>query len=585
MKRAILRLAWFVLSGLLVFVLEVRTAHASWPKAWPQASGPHHRANPYAADTDVSAQRAELPIAPTAAVAASVKVASAVAAQGVGGLAAAAARPNVAHALVPGQPLAAPATPVVAPAVLTLDKCLAQAEATFVPLLIAALARETAAAESTQADGQFDAVWKTRAVAQPIGYYEGARLDTYVEKPLAYAGANAFAGWRVGAGDYAVYDGKLQTLQWGEARAGLVLSLLRNRATDRRRTTVARAELQQKIAEFDVQQERIAVRRAVTHRYWAWVAAGQRLRVAEDLLAIARARDAGLAARVQSGDLPDMDRTDNARAIAQRTAAVAAAERHLQQAALELSLYLDAPNGEPQPPTRAALPTVLGTDALVDARSASREGRTVAVPDLPDERPSNATARPAPDVDQALRRRPDYQRLTIAVKQQQLETRLARNQLLPQLDVGVGVSRDFGTDNPMRPDLAPTAFEATVSLDVPLQQRALQGRLRAARISQKRAELAARYAQQRIAVEVADAHNAVAQAHARGVALQAEVELAQRVENGEREKYERGDSTLLAVNLREQQTQEARLRAIDAALDLLRAEADLRAAMAEPLAN
>ena len=67
--------------------------------------------------------------------------------------------------------------------------------------------------------------------------------------------------------------------------------------------------------------------------------------------------------------------------------------------------------------------------------------------------------------------------------------------------------------------------------------------------------------------------------------MQAEVELAQRVENGEREKYERGDSTLLAVNLREQQTQEARLRAIDAALDLLRAEADLRAAMAEPLAN
>jgi len=56
------------------------------------------------------------------------------------------------------------------------------------------------------------------------------------------------------------------------------------------------------------------------------------------------------------------------------------------------------------------------------------------------------------------------------------------------------------------------------------------------------------------------------------------VRLAEELEEAERTRYAQGDSQLLIVNLREQQTAEAELRAIDARLDHQRAIADLRAA-------
>jgi outer membrane protein TolC len=54
--------------------------------------------------------------------------------------------------------------------------------------------------------------------------------------------------------------------------------------------------------------------------------------------------------------------------------------------------------------------------------------------------------------------------------------------------------------------------------------------------------------------------------------------LALELERAERARFDAGDSQLLIVNLREQQTAEAELREVDAMLDYHRASADLKAA-------
>lgn len=64
-------------------------------------------------------------------------------------------------------------------------------------------------------------------------------------------------------------------------------------------------------------------------------------------------------------------------------------------------------------------------------------------------------------------------------------------------------------------------------------------------------------------------------------ATRRELTLARALEDGERLRFEQGDSQLLVVNLREQQTAEARLREVDVLLDYQRALAGLKAARGE----
>jgi outer membrane protein TolC len=61
------------------------------------------------------------------------------------------------------------------------------------------------------------------------------------------------------------------------------------------------------------------------------------------------------------------------------------------------------------------------------------------------------------------------------------------------------------------------------------------------------------------------------------------VELSEQLEAGERERFEKGASDLLALQIREQAAFDARLMEVDAKADFLRAVADYEASTAEIL--
>ncbi|MBK7861195.1 MAG: hypothetical protein IPJ65_21810 [Archangiaceae bacterium] len=87
---------------------------------------------------------------------------------------------------------------------------------------------------------------------------------------------------------------------------------------------------------------------------------------------------------------------------------------------------------------------------------------------------------------------------------------------------------------------------------------------------------------ERVRVEVADGLSASRAAAERAALMTRELELARALEDGERRRFELGDSNLFLVNLRETQTFEAALREVDARADWHRASADLTAALAGP---
>lgn len=468
--------------------------------------------------------------------------------------------PTEAQAQIESQAPPSTSTPTSTPT-LTLDRVLASADAHHPTIAVALMEQAAARGELLASEGGFDPLLKAQAVGDS-SYYLNGTADVGVEVPTPLWGTTFTGGWRLGAGDFPVYDGKLETDDWGEVRIGLLLPLLRDGGIDRRRAGIEKATLEQQVQEQALRLARLEVRRQAALAWWEWVAARGRLDVATDLLGLAEARDAQLRSRVRDGDVAAIEQQDNARLIAQRRARKASARRGLERAALELSLYLRDDDGAP---------VVVDGDraAAVNADPADVEG--------PDELVAEARAR-----------RPELLRWRLLQGQVAVDQRVAENQLLPNLGLRAGVSQDLGpTAPPLNPSPTvwngdktrdPLDVEVGVVFELPVFLRAGRGRLEVVDAQQRRLDQLARLAGDRVALEVHDALSALRAADARITAADDEVTAARAVEDGERIRFDAGDSTLLVVNLREGATAEARLATVDALLDRRRAETALLAA-------
>lgn len=443
------------------------------------------------------------------------------------------------------------------PVPLALEEVLGAVERHYPVIEAARRDAEAADAELLAAQGGFDPRARARAVSTPLGGYPYTRLEGVVEQPTPLWGANLFAGWRYGGGDIPTYAEQYETNALGEVRAGVSVPLWRDGPIDRRRANLARAELGTGAAGHAVTQTWLESARAATWRYWDWVASGRRHAIAVDLLRMAQLRDDQLEERVSSGDLAGYEQVDNQRALVQREGQVVAAERLLQQNAIELSLFLRDAEGRPVPPEPAWLPP--GFPEPVHAEQVVGQV----------------------EVERVLERRPDVLRLEASRRQQQVEHRLARNQRAPGVEVSVAASKDLGAGSAKRdkPEL-----ELGLSVDIPTLNRGATGRERQAAAVLARLEAQLRLQKDRVGAEVRDALSALDAARARVEVARRELRLARELEQAERARFELGESTLLFVNLREQTAAEAAVREVDALTDYHKAVASLRAAVVIPVA-
>jgi len=412
--------------------------------------------------------------------------------------------------------------------------------------LIAAERENVRAAEADvlSARGEFDTVLSVQGRVAPAGYYDPRRADVVVEQPTPFAGASLYAGYRVGRGNIAPYYGEQRTLSGGEVRGGVRVPLLQDRSIDARRAGVRQTELAERASEAGLQKLRLDLERDAVAAYYAWVAAGLKLRVATSLLALAEKRDAQIAEKVALGALPSIEGLDNKRTILERTRQKVAARRAFEKASIDLSLFLRTDDGAPRTLAEAELPNE--------------------VPELP----SAAVGREE-SARRALALRPDLSQLALQLKLVDVERTLGENRLLPRLDVFGEVSKDLGRGaDDYAYTLRPTVFEAGLALSVPLWLRKARGKLRAVSAKLASAEQKLVFAQQKARAEVDDAHSQRRAAEERTDIAQRAVDTAEQVASGERERFELGASTVLFVNLREQAAADAQMAAIDAQAEL-----------------
>lgn len=439
---------------------------------------------------------------------------------------------------------------------LTLDAVLASVERHYPPLLAALQDRVIASSDVLIAEGRFDLSMKAGWEGDYLGYYENQIFKSQVEQPVQFQGMSFFSGYNIGSGSFASYDGKNQTDSGGEYRAGMRAPLLRDRAIDSRRADLKKAVIGRRIADLGVDQQRLAILQLATRRYYDWVAAGRRFEVARDVLRAAETRDQQLRATAEAGQIPQVDVTDNMRAIYTRRGQVVEAQRGLQLAAIELSLFHRDARGDPQLPSESMLP-----------------------PDFPVMR-EITEERMKEDIDLAQRRRPEIQRFSAQRSQVEVDRRLAENQLQPNVDFTLSYTKALG-DRVVR--RGPDDLVASVIFDLPLQRRAAKGRNASALARIEQFDQRERFARDQVVAEVRDAYSALVAASQRAKLLRQEVEVAMELERAERQKFQLGDGTLFLVNLREQATFDTAIREVSAINDYFRALALYEFAIAEAI--
>lgn len=427
------------------------------------------------------------------------------------------------------------------------------------PLLLAINEERTLAQGNAQAAfGAFDTNFRIRGITQD-GSFPNNRVDAFFEQNLTSSGLSFFGGYRLGTGDFPVYYGDRSTADGGEFRGGVLLPLLRDSSIDRRRFALRQAQISVNLADPIIRRVQIELQRAAARSYWAWVAAGDQLRVANALLKLATQRQTGFENQFKAGAIDEFRVIDNKRLIAEREGALIAAERRVQQTALELSFFYRDDQGNPLIPTDARLPNQFLSEQ----------------PEKPD------LTRTNDQVEQAYRNRPELVRFTLQKEAAALELELANNQYLPNLSTGVAGAVDMGKGKKGEGIFQADRqnLEAFLQFDMPLQRNEAQGRQTQARAKLMQLQFQEQAAKDQIAIEVRDALSNLDRTWHRLQKAKEEKNIAVRVTELELIRFEKGSSNLLEVNLREIAAATAELKVIDALGEFYRAMADFRAAL------
>jgi outer membrane protein TolC len=439
---------------------------------------------------------------------------------------------------------------------LQLADILREVRDQYPPLLAALIEQDIATGRVRQSLGAFDTNLNAGATTYPSGYYEGRSGFATLDRPFQNWGGNAYAGYRLSSGYLPDYN-KDRTGSDGEVMLGFKVPLLREGTIDRRRATLWKSEIDRELADPFILRQHLDFIRASTIAYFNWLGAGQRLKLAEELLRVARERDDAIATQVQNGAAAPIVQVDNQRLVVSREIAAIQALRRFEAAAIELSLFHRDRNATPLLANRSQLPENFPTHP--EPKSSTLE----------------------PDILLATANRPEMKRLELSLRKTVIDLRLAGNDTLPNLDLSAKIGHALSDQLPKNLDR--TEAETRLEFRLPLERRDAKGRQDVAKAEIARIELDTTFAKNRIAADVRDSHSALVAAHQALLKTRLNVDLARRLEEAENEKFRQGAADLLALQIREQATFDAQVLEVDALTEYFRAQANYRAAIAADL--
>lgn len=406
---------------------------------------------------------------------------------------------------------------------------------------------EAAKEEVYKSLGVFDAKLKSKLDMRTRGFYDGKSVDTVIEKPLPYFGSRVYGGYKVSDGDYPEYEEKADTLDNGETRFGVGLSLLRNRDIDQGRMELMMSRLRQLNSELSLNLTKLQVQNKARKIYWKWVAKGNIYFVYKELLQIALNRQKALRERVKRGDLARIYETENDLYLVNRRSKLVEAEIELIDSALELSLYYRDQNGDPVVPEYSQIPKKFP------------RGRPITRGQL------NELKEVIPSID------PRIARIENKKEIYNLEEKIGENDLLPMVDINFEVSRDRGIGSET---LRGTENRGMINIEIPIERKKAKGQIRKARFMKNALEYRKKLYIDQLIRDLVSVFNQVNLSIENVVNTEKEINLSKALVRAEREKFTNGASDFFVLNLREQALANAKISNIKALFEYKKARAD-----------
>ncbi len=460
--------------------------------------------------------------------------------------------------VLPVAPASAQEKPLTPEKPLTLGEVLRNVDEMHPKLRGAAAERQSATAKRIAKQGAFDLNLVAGTDSQRYNststrgkVANASTTDAGAELTLRN-GVKVYAGARLNSGAVKAPDS--QTGTGGEYVAYVAVPLLRGLGINPKSAGERQAILGEPLAGERFRRTRLDTLAQAGFSYWDFVAAGQRLSIARELLRVAGIRASATQKRAELGDLPRVDALEARQEVERRRGGLSKAERDIQKAAFKLAQYRFALDGSALPvlgeaavPREAALPKP--TPVARRDQEAARQSAIVARPELP-----------ANELEQRIAR---------------VDRDLALNDRKPSVDFVFSPGADTGNR------AIGSTLKAGLAFTFPLERRDALGRLSEANLKLAKLDQDALFLQTQIRFEVDDAVSAVNLGVERYEAAVSELDLARQVESRERDRLRLGDGTLFLLNQRERATAEAAGRVIDTRAEYFQAVLSLQVASAQ----
>ncbi len=364
--------------------------------------------------------------------------------------------------------------------------------------------------------------------------------DTLIEArhPWGFRGS---AGFR-----QAIGDAKIPDLSFGGGNRQVILGgffpLLKGLMTNPENAEFQRSELADPRADVRIAQTRQDLFLAAASQFWDWVAAAKLADVQRRALSVAEDRYKQVEGRAKAGAVAPLDVVEAGQEVQRRREVAITAQRLVEQEQFKLSMFL-WDGGAPTTPTLDRVPEF-------PAQVLSPMDETVKMHKL-----------------QAKQERPEIKEIDIEAKVNNIDLALAKNNLLPSLDIEAAPAR------------APEKFvlglgyRFGVELKIPLLQRRSRGEVLEAQAQADKLVMVQQFREQQVVVDIDNALSAIDRAKERVEAATQSLRLAKTLEDGERFRFGLGATSVLFVNLRERNT-------VDSENQVIRAKSDYQKALA-----
>lgn len=432
---------------------------------------------------------------------------------------------------------------------LTLEDVLTSSIKYFPEIEKAKAKRQASEASVQEALGAFDASLSNETQGRVAGFYDGRYNSTRIIKPLQAYNARVSAGYRVSDGSFPTYDDYYYTNSGGEFNLEIFLSLVRDRDIDDERLLLWNSKLNAAKAGQEQLLAKISTQHAAMRAYFEWVAAGEILHIQEDLLSIAEQRQKGLKIKANHGDVAAITETENLQYIYRRQGLLNDATRLYANAAANLALYLRNEQGEMVSPDKSQL-----------SRFTQSDTGSIELHNTPEK---------------VFASRPEFSIIEADIEREKNNLKSGENKLLPRVDLIAKTAQDIGAGSTTRRD---TEQIIGVNVSIPLQYNAAQGSISKAGETLKALEADRLLLRNKITQQLQYIENGYQAAKQAIEFSRQEVAVAKKMQEAERQLFDKGGSDYFLLNMREEQLANAESKYVSARLQLYQVLADYYAA-------